>query len=369
MNIKKKNKYIACVLAIMIAITMHPISAYADTADETSKVINAVNSGEAINNTDNFYMIGANWGGKKILKLNNTDAAKIEEYVKYGKTVGKDMRYEFPDAPLKKVNDTKANPFRKIARLNLDKDEENFCTGSFIGEKVMLTAAHCVGKSEVNKDTGKHERSIGRIKSIVPAQQCGDASDKCRPFGTVTDTDVWTSYSWYMNQDYWNNGNTNSDWALVVFDNNVLTDNTGYFGIKWNPNLANLPVLGNIKVGDKVRISGYSKGGDFDGSEMSTSTGKILSMSEYEDPNGNSDFYFIYRTSMFGGASGAGVEIYDGKSAGLIMGVNTQERCTNMLDDKSCPVGNQFNRGMMFSHNDFNHISSVIDGKYQEIYI
>lgn len=123
MNIKKENKYIACVLAIMIAITMHPISAYADTADETSKVINAVNSGEAINNTDNFYMIGANWGGKKILKLNNTDAAKIEEYVKYGKTVGKDMRYEFPDAPLKKVNDTKANPFRKIARLNLDKYE------------------------------------------------------------------------------------------------------------------------------------------------------------------------------------------------------------------------------------------------------
>lgn len=72
---------------------------------------------------------------------------------------------------------------------------------------------------------------------------------------------------------------------------------------------------------------------------------------------------------MFGGASGAGVEIYDGKSAGLIMGVNTQERCTNMLDDESCPVDNQFNRGMMFSHNDFNHISSVIDGKYQEIYI
>ena len=33
------------------------------------------------------------------------------------------MRYEFPDAPLKKVNDTKANPFRKIARLNLDKYE------------------------------------------------------------------------------------------------------------------------------------------------------------------------------------------------------------------------------------------------------
>lgn len=51
------------------------------------------------------------------------------------------------------------------------------------------------------------------------------------------------------------------------------------------------------------------------------------------------------------------------------MGVNTQERCTNILDDKSCPVGNQFNQGMMFSHNDFNHISSIIDGKYQEIYI
>lgn len=49
----------------MFTITMYPISAYADTADETSKVINAVNSGEAINNTDNFYMIGANWGGKK----------------------------------------------------------------------------------------------------------------------------------------------------------------------------------------------------------------------------------------------------------------------------------------------------------------
>lgn len=51
------------------------------------------------------------------------------------------------------------------------------------------------------------------------------------------------------------------------------------------------------------------------------------------------------------------------------MGVNTQERCTNILDDKSCPVGNQFNRGMMFSHNDFNHISSIIDGKYQDLHI
>jgi V8-like Glu-specific endopeptidase len=120
-----------------------------------------------------------------------------------------------PDSRIQ-ITDTTVDPFRKIVDIwagNPDTGESSGCTGTFIGARVILTAAHCIWDTDFN---GWPELVV-----VTPGLNIDH-----EPFGSAEATNLWVPQEWIDTQgDIF----TASEWdyGLIVLNDDALGNTVG----------------------------------------------------------------------------------------------------------------------------------------------
>ncbi len=120
-----------------------------------------------------------------------------------------------PDSRVQ-INDTTQDPYKKIVSIwagDPDTGQGFGCTGTFIGLRVILTAAHCIWFAEFNGYPG-----LVRVTPGLNVDQM--------PFGAADAANLWVPQGWIDAQ-----GDINTaaawDYALIVLGNDDLGNTVG----------------------------------------------------------------------------------------------------------------------------------------------
>ncbi|MEZ4568870.1 MAG: hypothetical protein R2849_00765 [Thermomicrobiales bacterium] len=129
---------------------------------------------------------------------------------------GRDPQVVIGDDSRVQITDTTRDPYKKIVSIfagDPDTGEGFGCTGTFIGLRVILTAAHCVWLPEFNGFPG--------LVMVTPGQNVDLA-----PFGTVNADSLWVPQGWIDAAGDINAGGQ-WDYALIVLADDALGSTVG----------------------------------------------------------------------------------------------------------------------------------------------
>ena len=120
-----------------------------------------------------------------------------------------------PDSRIQ-ITDTTVDPYRKIVSIwagDPATDEGFGCTGTFIGARVILTAAHCIWFPEFN--------GWPALVVVTPGLNIDQ-----EPFGSVEATNLWVPQGWI---DAQGDIDTAAEWdyGLIVLDDDALGTTVG----------------------------------------------------------------------------------------------------------------------------------------------
>lgn len=162
---------------------------------------------------------------------------------------------------------------------------ENFCTGTMVSERHMITAAHCVYNASKGEWMNWNTFSAGRI------------SRSNSPYGQK----VWKKI--YVHEDYIRTGDRNKDFAIVELKE-ALGKKTGWRGFGWSSNHV------DYTMGTIIGYPGDKENG---------------TQWEVSCPMNFTDKEIVYRCDTYGGMSGSSV-VLDSGSGEFIYGIHTLGR-------------------------------------------
>lgn len=178
-----------------------------------------------------------------------------------------------------RVYDTSEYKYRVVGQV------ENFCTGTLVGKRHMITAAHCVYSVREGKWNTWSTFTPGRI------------SRSNSPYGQK----AWKKI--YVHEDYIRNGDRNKDFAIIELKE-ALGDKLGWRGYGWSSNHV------DYTMGTIIGYPGDKENG---------------TQWEVTCPMTFTDREIVYRCDTYGGMSGSGV-ILDSGSGDNIYGIHTLGR-------------------------------------------
>ncbi len=155
--------------------------------------------------------------GGGIHKLQGISAGERPETLTYlDRTTGRDPQVVIgPDSRVQ-ITDTTQDPYKKIVSIwagDLDTGQGFGCTGTFIGARVIMTAAHCVWFPEYN--------GYPPYLEVVPGRNVDQ-----EPFGFSVGDNLWVPQGWIdANGDI--NAGGDFDYALIVLDDATLGNTVG----------------------------------------------------------------------------------------------------------------------------------------------
>lgn len=123
------------------------------------------------------------------------------------------------------VEDTTEYPYSAIALLNMFSNlGEGQCTGTFIGEDVLITAAHCLWDSE---NGFVDDVLVKPGKNGFGTLGAGDVHAEFEPFGSEF------AWDWAVPTEYINSNGSDSTWdfGLVVMTDGALGNTVGWLTV------------------------------------------------------------------------------------------------------------------------------------------
>jgi V8-like Glu-specific endopeptidase len=147
----------------------------------------------------------------------HAEAARVSDVREPAAVIGNDERT--------RVGDTTEYPYSAIALLSTFRGIDEFqCTGTFIGEDVLLTAAHCLWDPH---DGWMEDILVKPGKDGFGSAAAGGVQVQAEPFGSEY------AWDWVVPQEYITHNGTDSTWdfGLVVMTDADLGNTVGWLTV------------------------------------------------------------------------------------------------------------------------------------------